>query len=236
MKKNIYFLIGLLSLILSSCLSEEGEGGTSVVQGYVYKVLHEDDTYNFETDTFPAAKTDVYIVYGNQPIYGDKMETGYDGFYRFQYLNKGFYKIYSYTTLPNGVKTAVMDSVTVGNGGTKTLNNIYIHEGKTNETSYIKGTVLVKYYDKGYVSGLIPACDVRVYIRRKDAAYHFDEVRTGSDGVFMFQRLNPGQYEVFVLTEQAGEKILSPIIKTIEITTKGEIVTIPAPFEIIINA
>lgn len=233
--KSIIFLI--ISLLLFSCISEEGEGGIATVQGYVYTVLHDDDIYSFQADTFPAAKTDVFIVYGEEPIYGDKMETGYDGFYRFRYLTKGMYKVYAYSTMPNSQKVAVIDSVSVAYGETKNVDNIYVHEGKATETSYIKGTVLVRYYDKDrFVSDLIPANDIRVYIKRKDAPYHFDEVRTGYDGVFMFQGLDTGDYEVFVLTEQIKEKILTPILQSVSVSEKGIIVTIPTSFQIIINA
>ena len=69
--KKFFLLPFLFAFLLSSCLNEEGEGGTSVVQGKVYKVYHLNDSYSFEADTFPAAKEDVYIVYGNDDIYGD---------------------------------------------------------------------------------------------------------------------------------------------------------------------
>ncbi|MEI7501682.1 MAG: hypothetical protein WCJ61_00205 [Paludibacter sp.] len=234
-KYNLFFL-ALATIFMFSCIDEEGEGGTSIVQGTVYKVIHHDDIYSFNADTILAPKENVYIVYGNDAIYGDKMETGYDGFYRFKYLTKGTYKVYAYTTYPDLTKVPVIDTVTVTYGETKQVQNIYIHEGKSYETSYIKGIVKVKYYDKAFITGLIPANEVRVYIRVKGAAYHFNEIRTSSDGVFMFQHLSPGDYEVFVITEQAGEKILIPVIKPVSIIEKGVIVTIPETFEIIINA
>ncbi len=229
--KSIVILI--TSLLLFSCISEEGEGGISTVQGYVYTVLHEDDIYSFQADTFPAAKTDVYIVYGEEPIYGDKMETGYDGFYRFRYLTKGMYKVYAYSTMPNSQKVAVIDSVSVAYGETKNVNNIYIHEGKSTETSYIKGQVYATYYNKGYaISVPTPAYGERVYIRRAGAQYQFDEVRTGLDGVFMFQKLEPGDYEVFVISEDPITEVLSPVVQPISITQKGTIVTFENTFQI----
>ncbi|MDD4991909.1 MAG: hypothetical protein PHR83_06730 [Paludibacter sp.] len=235
-KKYSFFLLGFLSLILVSCLNDEGQGGTSVVQGKIFKVLHPNNNFSLEADTFPAAKENVYIVYGDEPIYGDKMETGYDGFYRFKYLTKGTYKVYAYSTLPNTIKSAVIDTVTVAYGKTADVPNIYIHEGKSLETSYITGTVMVRYYDKAYITLYMPSYETRVYIRRSGELYQFDEVRTGLDGKFIFQGLNPGSYEVFVMTEMAGEKVLTPVIQSVTVTGKGEIVTIPGPFQIIINA
>lgn len=237
MKKLNYYLILFVSLFLFSCINEEGEGGVSIIEGAVFKVIHPDDIYSFEVDTIPASKEDVYIVYGDEVIYGDKMETGYDGFFRFKYLTKGTYKIYAYSTLPDMSKLAVIDTVTVAYGETKQVKNIYIHEGKSYQTSFVKGKVLVRYYDKNLtVQPYIDACDVRVYIKHKGGLYQFDEIRTGTDGVFVFQNLSPGEYEVFVLTEIAGYKILSPIIKSVTIKDKSTIVTIEESFQIIINA
>lgn len=236
MKKINILLIGLVALLSYSCVNEEGEGGVSVIEGKVFKVMHYNNIYSFETDTFPAAKEDVYIMYGDEPIYGDKMETGYDGYFRFRFLNKGTYRVYAYSSFPDGRKEAVIDTVTVAYGKTGTTKNIYIHEGKSLETSYIKGSVNTTYYDKGLPLKKVPGCDVRVYIRRQGAPYHFDEVRTSSDGVFMFQGLAVGVYEVFVLTERPGNEVLEPTIpKTVVIDAKGIVVTIPTAFETVVN-
>jgi hypothetical protein len=237
MIKYSSFLISFVSLFLFSCINEEGEGGVSIIEGSVFKVIHSDDIYSFDVDTIPASKEDVYIVYGDDAIYGDKMETGYDGFFRFKYLTKGTYKIYAYSTLPDLTKVAVIDTITVANGETKQVQNIYIHEGKSYQTSFIKGKVLVSYYDKNLsTQPYIDACDVRVYIKKKGGLYQFDEIRTGLDGVFVFQNLYPGEYEVFVLTEMAGYQILSPISKFVTIKEMSTIVTIEESFQIIINA
>ncbi|MDD3320658.1 MAG: hypothetical protein PHS59_04355 [Paludibacter sp.] len=238
---KLFLVIFISTLSLFSCVSEEGEGGISVVQGYVYTVLHDDDVYDFVADTFPAAKTDVYIVYGDEPIYGDKMETGYDGFYRFRYLSKGNYKVYAYSTLTTDQKVAVIDSVSVAYGKTVNVNNIYVHEGKSLETSYIKGQVYATYYNNNKGT---PTADVaspayaygeRVYIQRVGGLYQFDEVRTGLDGVFMFQNLEPGDYEVFVFSTDPITEILTPVTKTISVTEKGSIYTFDSIFQIKIN-
>lgn len=232
--KLISFLV--VAFFLSSCLTDEGPGGKSVIEGKVYKVFHLNDVYNFKTDTFPAAKEDVYIVYGNEPVYGDKMETGYDGTFRFRFLTPGTYKVYAYSTVANTQKIAVIDTLTVGYDQTARTKDIYIHEGKSYNTSYITGTVLAKYYNnKGVaLTALMPAYDIRVFIKEKGAAYHFEEIRTGLDGAFMFQNLKVGEYEVFVLTEDTFTEALSPVIQTIKITSPGEIYTFPTPFEIIV--
>lgn len=236
MKKRIFIALSCIFLILTSCINDEGTGGKSIVEGKVYKVFHLNDVYQFEADTFPAAKEDVFIVYGNEVIYGDKMETGHDGLFQFKYLTPGTYKVYAYSTSTNTQKVAVMDTVTVNYGETVRTKDIYIHEGKSYNTAYVKGTVLVRYYNKGTaITALEPAYDLRVFIKEKGAAYHFDEIRTSIDGEFMFQHLKKGEYEVFVLTEDPFTEALSPVIQTINVTTTGQVYTLTTAFEIIIT-
>ncbi|MBV5343912.1 hypothetical protein JZU68_10065, partial [bacterium] len=103
-------------------------------------------------------------------------------------------------------------------------------------TSYIKGAVKATYYNKGMaITELKPAGDVRVYIKLKGAAYHFEEIRTGLNGEFMFKNLQKGIYEVFVFTEDPYNESLSPILQTIEITLIGEVYTFSADFKIVIT-
>lgn len=232
------FIITLIasSVFTSSCIKDEGEGGTAAIEGRVFKVVHTNDNFSLKADTFLGSKENVYIVYGNDGIYGDKMEAGYDGLFRFKYLTKGRYYIYAYSTLPSGLKRAVIDTVDVASGKTGRTKDIYIHEGKAYETSYIKGTVIASYYYKGGLYSTIPAYDMRVFIRRVGESYQFDEVRTGSEGLFMFQGLEPGEYEIFVLTEKIQVQELTPVYQRVTVSDKGVIVTMANPFQIIINA
>ncbi len=53
--------ISLLLLLSFSCNTDEGIGGSSSIEGYVYNVIHLNDDYSFRTDTFPAAGEKIYI-------------------------------------------------------------------------------------------------------------------------------------------------------------------------------
>lgn len=236
-KKIILSIIALVAIVTSSCVKEEGEGGTSIVQGKIYKVLHPNNNFTLKADTFPAAKEDVYIIYGNDAVYGDKMETSYDGTFQFRYLTKGSYRVYAFSTLPNDVKEAVIDTVTVASGKTAHTSDIYIHEGKSYNKSYIKGQVNVMYYDKGvwYPQAVYPAYDQRVYICRAGEDYQFDEVRTGPNGVFYFQNLDPGTYNIFVYSEEIKTEVLTKKTQTITVDAVGTIVTMGTAFVININ-
>lgn len=43
---------------------------------------------------FAGADEDVYIIYGDDVSYGNKVKSGPDGIFEFKYLRKGDYKIY----------------------------------------------------------------------------------------------------------------------------------------------
>lgn len=217
----IFLCMGLLCFV--ACKRDEGEGGTGVVQGYVKMINHPDDDYTLPADTIDAAKVDVFIVYGNADFYGDDVETDDKGFYKFKYLTAGDYTVYSYSTLPSGDKVPVTASVSIGKGGTGNVPTIYVHSGKAYGTSIVKGKVWARYYHGTTYRGEGWAYEHRVYIRKVGDIYQFDDVRVSLDGVFAFQKLQPGDYEVFTFTENAVE-IPSPIIDTLTIEEAGQII------------
>ena len=219
-------LIGLLCiglLCFVSCNQKEGEGGTGTVKGYVKLINHPDDNYTLPADTIDAAKTDVFIVYGNSDFYGDDVETDDKGFYKFNYLTPGNYTVFAYSTLPSGEKIPVTASISIGKGETGMVPTIYIHQGKAYGTSILMGKVYALYYHNETYRGQGWAYEHRVYIRKAGDAYQFDDVRVGLDGVFAFQKLQPGDYEVFTFTENAQE-VPTPIIDTISFENAGEII------------
>jgi hypothetical protein len=103
-----------------SCKKGPGEGGTSSIHGYV-SVLKLNA---FLTDTlviYGGYDEDVYIIYGDDVSYGDRIRSGPDGNFEFKYLREGNYKIYVYSddtlapgfidTVPN--KYVVMKSIEI---------------------------------------------------------------------------------------------------------------------------
>lgn len=218
-------LIGLLCVVLMfvSCKRNEGEGGTGVVQGYVMLINHPDDNYTLPADTIVAAKTDVFIVYGNSDFYGDDVETDDKGFYKFKYLTPGNYTVFAYSTLASGDKVSVTASISIGKGETGNVPTIYVHQGKAYGTSIVTGKVYAMYFHNDTYRGQGWAYEHRVYIRKEGDPYHFDDVRVGLDGVFAFQKLQPGNYEVFTFTENSAE-VPSPLIETISVENIGEII------------
>ena len=218
MKRNLnIFLVTLLScLVLAACNNKEGEGGTGTVQGYVKLVHHPDDDYQLSADTFNAAKADVFIVYGDEAFYGDDTETNPDGLYQFEYLTPGNYTVFAYSTLATGEKVAVSESVTLQRGQVATVPTIYVHDGKAYGTAIITGKVWAMYFHNSDFRGEGWAYEHRVYLRKLGDVYHLDDVRVGADGVFAFQKVQPGTYEVITYTQNAQE-VPSPVIDTVTV-------------------
>ena len=106
---KLFFALALIMLALPSCNKGEGKGGTGTIQGQVMLVHHPDNDFQLSADTTAAAKTDVFLVYGDDIYFGDDLETGPDGIYRFEYLTPGNYTVFSYSTLPSGEKVAVSE-------------------------------------------------------------------------------------------------------------------------------
>jgi hypothetical protein len=99
MKKQLIVVLTsaiITGLIAISCSKEEGTGGTSVITG---KVIERQYNSNFTTliEQFYAPDEEVFIVYGDDPVYGDRVTTNYDGTYRFEYLREGNYTIFAYS-------------------------------------------------------------------------------------------------------------------------------------------
>ena len=211
MRQALYFLF-LPILFFTSCNKDEGLGGSSAIEGYIYNIFHNDDNFSFSTETIPAVGEKVYIVYGDDsdgPIADKDVDTNKNGMYRFEYLRKGNYTVYALSSYPeerSKQKVAELKTVKVGSG-TAHADTIYIHSGKAYGLSMIKGSVYVQYYDKLNKVGIpVPAVETRVYLKRKGEITHFDDVRVGNEGTFIFQKVPPGIYEVYTTTEPINIK------------------------------
>ena len=235
---KLFWALAIMAMALPSCNKGPGEGGSGTLQGYVKLVHHPDDDFTLTPDTMAAAKTDVFLVYGDQPYFGDDVETGPDGMYQFEYLLPGDYTVYSYSTLPSGEKVAESQTVSLARGAVQQVPTIYIHDGKAYGTSIVKGQVMAAYYIKDdgvwqyHSEG--PAYEQRVYIRRVGEAFHFDDTRTGVDGCFAFQKLQPGAYEIYTVTEDVDE-MPSLLFQTITVGEAGHIYELDEPFYVRIN-
>ncbi len=95
MKK--YFILCFVLVVLSivSCKKEAGEGGNSSIRGSVW--VKDFNSAYIVTHEYAGADEYVYIIYGNDISYSERIRTSYDGSFEFKYLQKGNYKIYTYS-------------------------------------------------------------------------------------------------------------------------------------------
>lgn len=106
-KISSFLLVLLVSALSYSCSKEAGEGGNSSIYGKI--IAHN---YNAEFTTlkgiYPAADEDVFIIYGNDRSYSERVSTSYDGVFEFKFLRPGDYTVFVYSkdstlTLPSGM-------------------------------------------------------------------------------------------------------------------------------------
>ena len=101
---------------LISCEKDEGQGGTSSVTGKVV-VRQYNANFTVLTEQYYATDEEVFIVYGDDQVYGDKTTTGPDGTYRFDYLREGDYTLFAYSedsaNYPSQREIAVVKKITV---------------------------------------------------------------------------------------------------------------------------
>ena len=72
----------------------------------------------------------VYIIYGDEVSYGDRIRSSYDGQFEFKYLRKGKYRIYTYSmALASLQDSAVIRDVEITkNGQSIDLSNVIIYK------------------------------------------------------------------------------------------------------------
>lgn len=92
MKKIIYLIF--IAIAFVSCEKTEGEGGTSTIKGKVIVREYNGD-FTIKLGEYPGQEVDVYIIYGDKDVYGDRFRTDWDGNYEFNYLQEGTYTIYA---------------------------------------------------------------------------------------------------------------------------------------------
>jgi hypothetical protein len=128
---RVLFFVAVFTT-LNSCKKAPGAGGNSTITGTVWT---EDWNSNFtqKNGEYNAVDEWVYIIYGDDKSYSDRIRTNYNGEYEFMYLRKGKYKIYTYSkdnTLqsPSGEMSIVKDVEIKGKKETVTVDRITIYK------------------------------------------------------------------------------------------------------------
>jgi len=94
--KKLLLLLAGLTVFLLSCEKDPGEGGKSTIYGKVY-VKDYNSTFTILQEEYYGPDIWVYIIYGDDRDYSDRILTSYDGTYEFKYLRPGTYHVYAYS-------------------------------------------------------------------------------------------------------------------------------------------
>lgn len=98
MKKLFMYPIVLVAILMvfTACKKDPGEGGSSSIKGYVH-VTDYNTNFLVIQGYYDGANEWVYINYGDEISYGDRINTSPDGTFEFKYLREGKYTVYVYS-------------------------------------------------------------------------------------------------------------------------------------------
>lgn len=94
--KLTFAAIILLLITFTACKKQEGSGGDASIYGKIH-VKHYNSTFTQFISEYPGSDLYVYIIYGDDISYGQRLKTNYNGEFEFKYLYKGDYKVYTYS-------------------------------------------------------------------------------------------------------------------------------------------
>ena len=94
--KNLLLISGISMLSMTACEKDPGEGGNSSIAGYLH-VTDYNASFLIIQGEYPGADEDVYIIYGDDISYGERIRSGPDGRFEFKYLREGKYTVYAYS-------------------------------------------------------------------------------------------------------------------------------------------
>ncbi len=89
-------LFSIVIFLFVGCKKEAGVGGDASINGKVFS-KHYNSTFTTLLNQDYCPDTYVYIVYGANINYGQRIKTNYKGEFEFKYLYKGDYHIYTYS-------------------------------------------------------------------------------------------------------------------------------------------
>lgn len=140
-KNPAIYVCMILGFSILSCKKTEGPGGTSIIKG---KVIVHDFDGGFQSplplEIYPSADQDTYIIYGSDnSTYGDDFKTSFDGSYEFKHLQKGKYRLFTYSKDSTGAKSGFLTGLKIpvfieveitSNGSTITSPDLIILDNK----------------------------------------------------------------------------------------------------------
>jgi hypothetical protein len=221
-------------LLTISCEKNEGYGGTGSISGTITEQMFNDD-YSLLIHEKPAVDEEVFIVFGDEKALGSRVRTNNHGQFMFKYLYPGEYEVYyisddSASVLDLEVENTWSVQLEKGEdhdlGELVKLTSLEFDDG----TATIKGRVKVIDYLEASLPNLVIersyyGVEQEVYLTYGAHTYYDERIRTQHDGTFEFGKLIPGDYLVFLYSDDVtGESDKVAVKLEVKITSLEEMV------------
>ncbi len=210
MKINLKFILFVapILLVLSACKKEPGKGGRATIKG----ILYSKSVANVNSIPKPELEADVYIIYGEDNSYSDRVRTSGDGSFEFKYLKVGKYKLYAFGLDPafpnsNSLIAFYKEINISANKATVEVSDFIIYKKINSGTNRIIGKLISKNafnasnYNPLGANDYLPEVNEDVFISYGNNSQFDDRVRTSSDGSFEFNQLRDGNYKIFAYSK-----------------------------------
>jgi len=228
-------VLGLIVLLAASCEKKEGQGGTGSISGSISEQMYNDD-YSLLIHEKPAVDEEVFIVYGDEKAVGNRVRTNHYGQFMFKYLYPGEYEVYFMSDDSGSVldlEAELTFSVQLDRGEDVDLGELVklrtldFDDG----TASIKGRVkVIDYLDSSSWPNLVIeksyyAVEQEVYLTYGAHTFYDERIRTQHDGTFEFGKLIPGDYLVFLYSDDVRGESDKVVVKLeLSITSLEEVV------------
>jgi len=233
--KLLYISILLiLALIITSCEKPEGPGGTGSISGTLIRQSYNDD-YSLLITEEPAVNEDIYIIYGKDEVPGDHVSTGLNGMFTFEFLRPGNYTIYYMSedsSSSSWEETEVAIESDLGRGEEKDLGTLVQFKtlNYNDGSAVISGIVRITNYTNEsewpnlVIKDISFAQEQEVYLIYGNHSFYDGRTRTQYDGYFEFNHLIPGDYKVFLYSEDVtGATQMVTITREVTITEEDQV-------------
>jgi hypothetical protein len=207
MMRGIGLWLLLILLLAASCKKEAGDGGLATIEGHLYE-KHYDPSGGL-IEQMPAAAENVYIVYGDNTAYDDRVDTDSDGKYQFKELQKGAYRVFAFSdcnACSSGIEEVGVDVEISDKKGTTEAADILATKNLdyNDGAGSIRGLLVELEYTTVppiVVSASYNKPNENVYIVYGNDPTYFDRVDTDGSGVFQFTGLLKGTYRLYAFSD-----------------------------------
>lgn len=230
--KYPFILLCFFLITLYSCEKPEGTGGRSSISGKLYAINCYDTTTDYGTDAALSGQR-VYIIYGDDNVYSDNMQTSENGAFEFNYLRPGNYSIFTYSTDSNGAEHAVKTEVVLGKNEDKTIDPILVTKlPDDGGGGKIVGRVKARDYNTTFTQLLSEYyfADEYVYLVYGNNQGYAARIKTDYNGYYRFDNLRKGPYSVYVYSKDSTLSIpggIVPVVEQVYLNNNSESKEIP---------